>query len=161
MASTSALSSAQTFLAKFVYPIVFFGLPVSCVGVFFSRDFARQPGPLLGLLFFLAFSLFAASSAWRIYAPLKRVRMDERSLYISNYSTEIVVPLSNVAEVTGDRWASNYPVTIGFRVATEFGSRISFLPKVRYLPFGQHPVVEQIRRAVAHATGAGPAGPVQ
>ena len=85
--------------------------------------------------------------------------MDEKSLYISNYFTEIVVHLSDVAEVIGYRWSSNYPVTIRFCVATAFGWRIIFLPKVRYSFFGPHPVVEQIRRAVAQASAS--AGAVQ
>jgi hypothetical protein len=83
--------------------------------------------------------------------------MDDRALYISNYVREIVVPLANVAEVSENRWINIHPVTLAFYTDTELGSRIVFMPKVRWFAFwSSHPVVEDIRRAVARATGRGP-----
>lgn len=46
---------------------------------------------------------------WWTGGPLKRVRLDDRVLYISNYRKEIVVPLRAVAEVTENRWTNIHP----------------------------------------------------
>jgi hypothetical protein len=82
------------------------------------------------------------------------VRMDETSLYISNYLREAQVPLRQVMTVTENRWLNIHPVTIKFRSATEFGDRVVFMPKVRW--FGlwtSHPVVAEIQEAVDRAIG--------
>ncbi|OLC37597.1 MAG: hypothetical protein AUH81_05950 [Candidatus Rokubacteria bacterium 13_1_40CM_4_69_5] len=90
----------------------------------------------------------------RTCIPLKRVRMDDKALYISNYSTEIVVPLANVAEVTENRWLNIHPVTITFHSDTEFGPRVVFMPKRRWFAFwSSHPVVDEIRTTARRATG--------
>ena len=76
------------------------------------------------------------------------------ALCISNYSSEIAVPLVNVAQVSENRWVNIHPITIEFHADTEFGSRVVFMPKVRWFAFwSPHPVVEEIRGAVDRATG--------
>jgi hypothetical protein len=95
----------------------------------------------------------------RIGMPLKRVRMDDEALHISNYKREITVPLGNVAEVVESRWAKGYWLFIKFHSETEFGSRIVFAPKIRIFWRSPHPVVAEIRSGVARATGAGPVIP--
>jgi hypothetical protein len=90
---------------------------------------------------------------WRC-VRLKRVRMDDTSLYVSNYLREIQVPLRQVADVTENRWVNIHPVTIQFRSATEFGERVVFMPKRRLFGFWRsHPVVAEIRHAVDRAAG--------
>jgi hypothetical protein len=90
---------------------------------------------------------------------LKRVRIDDKVLYVSNYVTEIAVPLVNVAEVRENRWVNIHAITIQFHSATEFGSRIVFMPKARWFGFwSSHPVVAEIRAAVNRATGRAPDG---
>jgi hypothetical protein len=80
--------------------------------------------------------------------------MDAKALYISNYMTEITVPLTNVAEVTGSRWSNTHDVTIRFHTQTEFGPKIVFIPKSQLFLIGRpHPVVAEIRSAVARANG--------
>ena len=56
-------------------------------------------------------------------AGLKRVRMDERQLYVSNYVQEIHIPFSAITDVKQNRWLNSRPITIYFRDATEFGSK--------------------------------------
>ena len=84
---------------------------------------------------------------------LKRVEMDSRNLYISNFRKQIVVPLAEVAVVSENRWLHFHPVTIRFVRPTDFGSKISFAPDMSntWFTFLSHPVVDDLRTAVARA----------
>jgi hypothetical protein len=83
---------------------------------------------------------------------LKRVAMDDKGLYVSNYRQEIFVPFRDVGEVTENRWIDIHPVTIRFQRDTDFGNSIVFMPKARWFSsFANHPVVPEIRAAVARA----------
>ena len=88
---------------------------------------------------------------------LKRVRIDEQALYISNYLTEVRIPLRDVAEISENRWINIHPVTIEFQRETPFGERIVFMPKVRWFAFwSSHPIVAELRQAVGQSLGLGP-----
>jgi len=84
-------------------------------------------------------------------AGLKRVRVDDKFLYVSNYQNEISVPFNLIADVTENRWVRNHPVTIHFHSATEFGDKITFMPKSRmtFRPWSSHPVVAELKQ-LAH-----------
>lgn len=81
---------------------------------------------------------------------LKRVRINDSAIYVSNYLKEIRIPFDAVASVTEIRWINIHPVTIHLRSATEFGDRITFMPKIRIFNWRSHPVVEELRE-LAHA----------
>ena len=153
------LSSAQTFVMKFVLAVLWicgFAIITLSLFLFPSSWHGADGGPPEASLkwFFLFATIVGSAFIWWAGVRLKRVRMDARALHISNYSTEIVVPLANVAEVTENRWLNTHPVTIRFHSDTEFGSQVTFMPKIRWFAFwSSHPVVEEIRVAVARATG--------
>jgi hypothetical protein len=146
------LSSPQTFAMKFVFPTIWVGVFAAVtITSFLSSD-----------------SPFAAATKWRLMLTiiisgifiwwtcmrLKRVRMDSQFLYISNFATELVVPLRDVVEVTENVWTNIHPVTIKFRSETVFGSQVVFMPPQRWFAFwSSHPVVAEIRDAVARAGG--------
>ena len=153
------LSSHLTFVSKFVFPVIWIGGFATATFTLFvfpaswHGDSGGPPGPALKWIFLVA-TLLGAALIWWSSARLKRVRMDASALYISNYSTEIVVPLANVAEVTENYFVGGHPVTIRFRVDTEFGSAVTFTPRVKWSGFwAMHPAVDEIRLAVAQATG--------
>jgi hypothetical protein len=160
--SATLLSSRETFIMKVLFPIVWIGaFTAATVGLFLSPDswHSAQGGAVdpETKWTFLTITIVGGVFIWWACIRLKRVRMDDHALYISNYAKEIVVPLANVAEVTENRWINIHPVTVVFHAETEFGSRIVFMPKVRWFAFwSSHPVVDDIRRAVARATGRGP-----
>jgi hypothetical protein len=80
-------------------------------------------------------------------AGLKRVRIDSTNLYVSNYLTEITVPLKMILDVTEISWINIRPVTIHFRSTTAFGQQIKFMPTVCLLaPWRSHPVVAELKR---------------
>src|SRR5262249_30888695 len=82
----------------------------------------------------------------------KRVRMDERTLRVSNYLREVEVPLDEVERVHENPWLKSHPVTIRLRRPTVFGDRVVFMPRVRwYSWWAPHPVVPEIREAADRA----------
>jgi len=153
------LSSVQTFAMKVLFPVVWIGgFAIATLSLFvfpnsWRADSGGPAGPLLKWIFLCATLAGAAFIVWAA-GRLKRVRMDATALYISNYSTDIVVPLANVAEVTEDYWVGGHPVTIRFHTPTEFGLEVMFIPKIRWSGFwATHPAVDEIRVAVSRATG--------
>jgi len=144
------LSSAQTLLLKVMFPFVWisiFGLVTLALwtGLMHGNNGAEPPEGIKWL--FLC--IWIAGTAFILWScvGLKRVRVDTRFLYISNYLREIAVPLSTVSDVTEIRWINIHPVTVHFRSATEFGRRVTFMPTVRVFGlWSSHPVVAELKQ---------------
>ena len=80
---------------------------------------------------------------------LKRVKIDKKYLYVSNYFSEIKVPLKYVDEVSENVWLNHRPIKVKFNISTKFGSSIVFMPKIRWFAFFSfNPMVDEIERAV-------------
>ena len=149
----TTVSSSQTFFIKCVFPPLWIGgFAAGTIAIFTSRiplqtTNGAPADPALKWIFMLA-TIAGAAFIWWSCMRLKRVRMDYKALYISNYTKEITVPLRDVAEVTENRWVNIHPVTIHFHSVTEFGESIVFMPKTRIFVFwSSHPVVEEIQQA--------------
>jgi hypothetical protein len=146
----TTLSSRLTFVTKFIFPtiwIVGFGYGTLAMWVGEFTDKHGGPPPIEAKFGFLA--IFAAGSVFILWtcARLKKIRVDDRSIYVSNFFKEISLPVDMIVDVTGNRWLSSRPVTIRFRGGTEFGDRITFIPAQRpFLPWRHQPVVEELRR---------------
>jgi hypothetical protein len=94
--------------------------------------------------------IFVTSCVFAFF--IKRVRMDDKHLYISSFTHEIEVPLSEVMNVTDFWWINPHAVMIKFHKRTPFGERIFFAPQLRNAPiFGNHSVVMEIKDAVERA----------
>jgi hypothetical protein len=146
------LSSAETVWMKFLFPIIWisgFGMGTLglFLGIFHGRDDSAPPEWMKWQ--FLAF--WIAGSAFILWgcARLKRVRLDESGLLVSNYLKEVRIPFDDIRDVTENRWINIHPVTIYFRHSTPFGDRIVFMPRVRLFSWTSHPVVSEIR-SLAH-----------
>jgi hypothetical protein len=87
---------------------------------------------------------------------LKRVFRDENMLYVSNYLTEITVPLENIATVQEQRGVKigrKHPIILEFRTLTVFGRRVVFVPTgetlssfahSKYQELPPHPIFEEL-----------------
>ena len=143
------LSSSFTFFHKVVFPIVWIG----CFGIGTIALWADINAPIhtkwIFLIVLVVGSLFICWSS----VQLKRVWVDGKKIYISNYLKKITLPLNTIKSVSENRWINIHPVTIYFRRPTEFGSKIMFMPKFRmFLFWGSHPVVNEIKRMVQQAS---------
>lgn len=152
------ISSAQTFLIKVILPVVWIGgFSAATIFLFAGGSGERgAPDPSLKWTFLLVTLLGTALFYWSCI-PLKRVELDDSALYVSNYRTDITVPLRDVESITENRWINVHPVTIHLVRDTEFGSRIVFMPTRRWFAFfSSHPIVAELRAAVARSRGEPP-----
>jgi hypothetical protein len=138
------LSSPWTFWAKFLFPAIWisafgFGTIVLWSGGFVDRNNAMPP-PRMKFVFLGVWILGTTFILWA-NAGLKRVRMDERQVYVSNYVQEIHIPFSAITDVKQNRWLNSRPITIYFRDATEFGDQATFIPKWRIQFWRIDPIV--------------------
>jgi hypothetical protein len=145
------LSSAWTFSAKFVFPAVWisgFGLGTILLwfGGFHDRNNALPPPQMK--FAFLAVWVLGSTLIVLINAGLKRVRIDEFHLYVSNYVQEICIPFTSIIDVKQNRWISSRPITIYFRDTTELGDKATFMPKRHFrIRFWRiDPVVDELKQ---------------
>jgi hypothetical protein len=103
----------------------------------------------------LMLGIIGTAVLWWLCVRLKRVRMDDQSLYISSYWNEIVVPLRDVSDVTQDFWGSYPRVFIRFHHTNLFGASISFMPRTQWFDFGPPAVIEELENAIRRAGGFG------
>jgi len=154
------ISSGQTFSTKYVTPAFWFVAPF--VGAFMLVDGAFPdlyramfPRGLMPPVMWVAVGAWAftgfSMALWCF--PLKRVAVDDDSIYVSNYLQEIQLPLSAIMAVKENRWLKLHPVTIEFNRDTTFGRRIMFMPTIRFFTIGwlSHPIVEELRDMASFA----------
>ena len=134
------LSSYDTFFLKFVLPAIWIPLFGFGTLTMFVISF-DEPGKWICLL------MWIAGTAWFLWDArrLKVVSVDENFLYASNYQKEIAIPLSDIYDVTENIWLNTHPVTIHLKHPSEFGDKIVFIPKGRFV-FSSHPVVFQLKQ---------------
>lgn len=155
------LSSAQTFFLQAIFPLLWIAVfGAATVAVFVASGGPGSPGhpppPYWEKWLFIGVLLVVGPLIYWTCSRLRRVEMDDRNLYVASARREITVPLSDVQEVRQNRWVNHQQVVIELRRECDFGSTLTFLPKVRLLLFWrEHPVVEQIRQAVRAAQRSG------
>ena len=133
------LSSAWTFWTKFLFPAIWI------VGFGYVTLLWSGGGPQTNFVFLVVWIVGTTSILW-FYAGLKRVHMDERQLYVSNYIQEIQIPFSAITEVKQNRWINSRPITIYFWNATLFGDKVTFMPKQRIQFWSVDPVVSELKQ---------------
>ena len=94
---------------------------------------------------FLFFCLTGTAFIFWYSRRLKRIQIDDDYLYVSNYFSEIRIPLIEVSHSTYQMWWSPSTVAIHLHNMTVFGQRIVFIPKTRLAFFYTHPVVSEIQ----------------
>jgi hypothetical protein len=149
------LSSAWTFFLKFIFSAIWitaFGGVTLAMFVVHFRDPSGAPPPEHIKWLFLTAWLFGSAFIYWSTIRLKRVRMDDQALYISNFRQEIRVELRDIASVSENRWVNSHPITVEFHRRTEFGDRVVFMPTVRWWAgWRPHPIVAELREAARRA----------
>jgi hypothetical protein len=142
------LSSGTTFFMKYVFTcgwITGFGLAMLENGHDAGMRSWDYP---------VSWAIGSVAIFW-FFGRLKRVRVDDRWLFVSNYVSEIRLPLSMITDVTemnagmmnvrGGRRA-----TVHFREPTKFGCNITFLPEGA-TGMSAGPVVTELKRMAVAA----------
>ncbi len=134
------LSSRTTIFYNFVLPILLMaGLSCALLLCWLGKITGRDGRPLSVAKLCLFTTIGAAVVVWQVRSladfkhGLKRVEVDDDALCVSDYSTEVRIPLS---EVTAVRKRGGYrdlkTVTITLRTRSAFGKRIEFVPRMRW-----------------------------
>lgn len=130
------ISSAQTFITKFILPFVVVAILTYGMSLAGSRVL-----PLLAPV-----GVLVVVSIYWYYIRLKKVAIDSDGLLISNYVREVRVPWRDIIEVTGSRWVKTRQVTVTFDRDIGFGTSIVFMPRFRFLwPGQEHPIAQELR----------------
>jgi hypothetical protein len=150
------LSSRTTFLLSYVLPILLVvGLSCALLMCWLGKITGKD-GQRLSLAQLSAFTLMWALTVWglvRSVGFLKRVEVDDDTLYVSSYTTELCIPLSEVVAVG----ASGSPksltrVRIGLRNPSAFGQNIEFLPRLRQCWTGMDPAIRELQALCTQAS---------
>lgn len=140
------LSSKATTLFKLVFPA--FLLPVMIIASFLvgltSLTDAKSAAPQAWVVF-PVLSVVAILVACFICFPLKYVTMEGSALRIRGLWKEALVPLSEVASVSGSIMQNPETITVRFKCSTVFGSSIKFMPSYRVIRFKTHPTIVLLR----------------
>jgi predicted PurR-regulated permease PerM len=155
MAVATVMSSKWTPFYKFILPLL--GGGGMCVAVWHVHEHPQEitipPGfpPSLAWVFVLAAFVAVAAVLWIMLLPLKRVELDDGDLIISNYRTEIRVPLENVESIDDRSMSNPRRYTVTFREPTDFGRRIVFLEPVAWTlnPWHKSQEIAELRSAWA------------
>jgi hypothetical protein len=147
------LSAPGTFVQKYVFLVLWFCILGGINVLMWSGQlFDQHGGPpsLEAKVAFLAMWLAPPLVATWLTRLLKRVRMSDEGLLISDCRRKILVPFSAIESVSPHSKVEPFqPVEIRFRVPTEFGDRIQFVPRSRYgfLPWPD-PALSELRERV-------------
>jgi hypothetical protein len=89
---------------------------------------------------------------------LKRVRLADGAILVSNYIDEWRVPFGLIESVSQNRWFRPRPITIRLRADIGCGTSVKFMPPRRWFPFSfwrEDSVVAELRQlaGVSKLTG--------
>jgi hypothetical protein len=129
-----------------------FALAVWANGGWKSRDATPGDERATGADFVYVVLMIAAAAGlvWSS-VRLKRVTVDDDALYISNYKTEIRIPLTEVLEVKECRRSDWFVLALDLKHPTAFGQHIVFPPRFQLYWSGLHPVAKELKALVDEA----------
>jgi hypothetical protein len=105
--------------------------------------------------FIVVITGFSAWFVW-IWWQIKKVSIFGDKLYVSNYLTEVAIPISEILDVRGMLLSDPQVVTIKLRGESEFGSKIRFLATYRWFGgWSTHPIVKELLDMVRSQTETG------
>ena len=152
----TTLSSAGTPFWKFLFPSVWIGVfGYGTLMLWLHPEEVVMNGvkgsatPLHQWIFLGGF-VFSSWLCWQVCIQLKRVIVTPAGVRISNYITEIVVPLDQVIGVSELPRVQPTVLVMSFRDETEFGEKIRFMPSSAVPKgfLGEHQVTKGFRELV-------------
>lgn len=140
------LSSKQTFLLKIILPICFIAILTAAISVIIFSSEKSEISPVI--IIFPLIGLLGIFSMYFTVMRYKKVSVDERFLYVSNYRKEIKIPVSNISDVTETKWIRTRPITIHLKTESEFGRKIVFTPKMNgFRVFADNPIIAELKES--------------
>jgi hypothetical protein len=161
------LSSRTTILWSLVLPaLLIVGLSLALLLCWLGKMIRGKDGERLSVEGLCAFTLMWALTMVglvRALGVLKRVEVDDDALYVSNYTTEVRIPLSEVTDVCESGGPKGLTtVSIALRNPSAFGQSIEFLPRLSRCWAGMGPAIREVQalcRQLSAKNGDDPAMP--
>jgi hypothetical protein len=158
------LSSRGTFVAKYVFPGILMPLVSIQVVASFRRTGHLPLGDFRGVV--SPSMVYGIATLWFLGCvfifwfnmSLKRVRLADGAILVSNYIDEWRVPFGLIESVSQNRWFRPRPITIRLRADIGCGTSVKFMPPRRWFPFSfwrEDSVVAELRQlaGVSKLTG--------
>lgn len=143
------ISSRLTFFYKYVFTMLWSGIFASAT----ATIILSQTAPVAPRIIIPATWIVGSVLVWWACGRVKRVSFDGTTLNISNYVTEIAVPVREVSSVKQSLWINTRPMTVSFVNGTPFGRSIVFMPPLSFRQFGEDPIAERLRIAAGLSPG--------
>ena len=133
------LSSAWTFVYKYLFPglwIPFFGFRVLTMlqnpGAVTYNGVKGATPPFFD---YELLALWLVSSACILWfgMSLKRVRLTDGGILVSDYMREWRVPFGMIENVSQNRWMRTRTITIRLRADVGCGTTVKFMPPLRWI----------------------------
>jgi hypothetical protein len=144
------ISSRLTFFYKFILPGIF-ALSIINIGIQYLTGWSLGPFPgITGIIILWPVSLMILSILF--LSPLKKIYVDERNLYVSDYRTDATIPVTNIERISETFLSEPRRVTIHFKEPTIFGEKVVFIAAYRFVLFPMlrsHPIVSELREMVS------------
>ncbi len=132
------LSSPMTFFFKFIYSVMWFPPLLFLTFVFPHGD---HETPIMIIAVGIPIAFYAL---WR-YSGIKKVRIENNILHVSNYLRSEAIPIDQIVTVRDIFLCNGQLACIEFNNPNRFGKRITFLPALQLLHFRPHPKVAELK----------------
>ena len=150
---TRRLSSRTTAVYKFGFPLLWIvGVGLVTIALWF--DWINEPEPTPGevkWIFIFAWIVGSTIVIW-FSRRLRSVHLQGDHLLVSDYLTEIKMPLTELEEISETRYWNPKMITLRVRRGSWYPEQIVFLAPLAFqAPYSDHPVVRDLRRAVSES----------
>ncbi len=136
------LSSSVTVFYKVIFPAVWLtGFGLAAIILAFGGFRASSPIPTqMRVMFPVAWLFGLGLCAWLCF-PLKHVILGEDFLVVEGLSQRLTIPLSDVVAVSASFATNPETITLQLKRVTPFGTKIRFMPSIRFLRSEPHPTL--------------------
>ncbi len=116
--------------------------------------FLTDPDPAMIAFMGLPFGVVVAMAV--MFGRIRTVELVGDRLVVSARGGPVEIPLQDIESVGGSRFSNPDRIWLDLRRPTEIGSRIHFLPPLRWFHFGtQHPLVAELAARIEHHAAPG------
>ncbi len=138
----SRISSRQTFLWKYVFPAV--AMASLLFGMYIGWEVEFTSTAMISI--YVSTGIFIAIYLY-FFSSLKKVWIDDRYLYVSNFKEEEQIPLTQIDRISEMKIFNPRRITIHLKRPANFGRKIVFLGyHQQWLLFGTHPAITLIEK---------------
>lgn len=139
------ISSRQTWFLKKMFPVLYFGALVGVAIAVLADRHPKPGGRVVAWTVLPAVALLGAFLYRWLIVPLADEVWDAGSeLIVKKGGAEAHVLLSQIVNISYERFTNPPLVTLALREPTALGDRIVFAPPVRFLRFARNPLVDDL-----------------